>query len=716
MSLTISKKLPIVIVTLATISIIITGVIAFLQTEKSLEEAAVGKLEAIQESRSSQILDYMRQVQEELITFSHDHMVIDAIKGLEDAFAEFGPNKLKIAQNLYITQNANAVGKKYNLNFAPDGSTYSEMHKKYHPFFRQLMKSRGYHDIFLVNEFGDVVYSVYKELDYATNLETGQWKDTGLAKVFKDVKKNQKPGYLAYMDFSAYGPAHGAPESFMAVPVFEYGGEFHGAIVFQLPIDRINEIMHNVVGMGATGDAYLVGADFLMRSDSRFQKEGDPTSILNQKVETESVKKALNGEKHAMVSENYRGTHVISAYGPIDLHGATWAVVAEVDMEEVDIPAIELRNEMIVIVLVTILAVSAIGYFFALSITNPIGAMTAVMGRLANKDWTTEVPNQERSDEIGDMASAVQVFKVNGQDVERLEAEQKANEERSIAEKHQQMIDMANAFDSSVGGVVQSVSAASTEMQSSAATLSATAEETAKQSEVVATAANDATQNVQTVASATEELSSSIQEISRQVSQSTQIAASAVVEVQTTNEKIQGLAEAANKIGEVVAMITDIADQTNLLALNATIEAARAGDAGKGFAVVASEVKNLANQTAKATEEISAQISGIQGATQTAVDAIGSIGGTIDQLNEISSAIAAAVEEQGAATQEIARNVEQAANGTTEVSSNIGGVQQAAGETGHSANDMLGAATELSQQSELLRSEVDKFLDNIRNG
>lgn len=368
-----------------------------------------------------------------------------------------------------------------------------------------------------------------------------------------------------------------------------------------------------------------------------------------------------------------------------------------------------------ILLVVGLLLCVGIALMIGRSIANPINSMTDVMARLANKDWATEVPSQDRTDEIGAMASAVQIFKINGQEVERLEEEQKAHEARSIEEKRQQMLQMADAFDASVGGVVQSVSAASTEMQSSAQTLSATAEHTAQQSEVVATASNEATQNVQTVASATEELSSSIQEISRQVNQSTKIAGDAVIEVQSTNEKIQGLAEAANKIGEVVAMITDIADQTNLLALNATIEAARAGDAGKGFAVVASEVKNLANQTAKATEEISSQIGNIQGATQTAVDAIGSIGGTINQLNQISSTIAAAVEEQGAATQEIARNVEQAANGTTEVSENISGVQQAAGETGHSANDLLGAANELSQQSELLRGEVDTFLANIRN-
>ena len=211
-------------------------------------------------------------------------------------------------------------------------------------------------------------------------------------------------------------------------------------------------------------------------------------------------------------------------------------------------------------------------------------------------------------------------------------------------------------------------------------------------------------------------MSSSISEISRQVAQSTQIASTAVTEVDGANEKVQGLADAANKIGEVVALITDIADQTNLLALNATIEAARAGEAGKGFAVVASEVKNLANQTAKATEEISSQIGGIQAATDDAVTAIGSIGGTIAQMNEIASTIAAAVEEQGAATQEIARNVEQAAGGTNEVSSNIATVNSAADETGNSAQHMLEAAGDLSEQAKILRAEVDAFLTNIRSG
>ncbi len=348
------------------------------------------------------------------------------------------------------------------------------------------------------------------------------------------------------------------------------------------------------------------------------------------------------------------------------------------------------------------------------SIARPILQMTTAMKELAAGNTSIDIPAVGRSDEIGQMAHTVQVFRDNMVKTEQMEAEQR--EAHEARERRARAIEkMTKEFDHTVSTMLDTVSSASTQMQSTAQSLNATAEKTSKQAINVASAAEEASANVQTVASAAEELSSSIDEISRQVAQSTQVAGAAVMEVEGANAKVQGLADAAQKIGEVVALITDIADQTNLLALNATIEAARAGEAGKGFAVVASEVKNLANQTAKATEEISTQIGGIQGATQEAVSAIGAIGGIITQINEISSTIAAAVEEQGAATQEIARNVEEASTGTDEVSNNIGQVTQAANDTGASSNEVLSAASELSRQAETLRAEVDKFLHNIRN-
>jgi len=370
----------------------------------------------------------------------------------------------------------------------------------------------------------------------------------------------------------------------------------------------------------------------------------------------------------------------------------------------------------LLVALVTLILAGILAFFTNRSISKPIVAMTGAMHNLADGELNIDIPAQHRTDEIGEMADAVQVFKDNANRVKEMEAAQKKTMECAEEEKHQILLDMANDFETNVGTIVEMVSSASTQLQSSSQSMSVLAQETNAQASTVAQRSEEASANVQTVASAAEELSSSISEISRQVSQSTQISATAVTEVDSANEKILGLAEAAHKIGEVVALITDIADQTNLLALNATIEAARAGEAGKGFAVVASEVKNLANQTAKATEEISNQIGGIQGATQDAVHAIGAIGGVINQMNEIASTIAAAVEEQGAATQEIARNIEQAATGTSQVSSTIQNVTQATTESDEAASQIQDAACELSQQSERLNAQVSSFLTQVRTG
>ncbi len=373
-------------------------------------------------------------------------------------------------------------------------------------------------------------------------------------------------------------------------------------------------------------------------------------------------------------------------------------------------------GETLTIIANGIAIVIAIGmaWLIGRGLSKPIQSMTDAMQRLAEGNHELEIPARDRGDEIGQMAAAVQVFKENAIEMKRLEAEQVENEKRATEEKTRAMNELADGFESSVKGVVDMVSSAATEMQATAQSMSATAEQTSQQSTAAAAASDQATNNVQTVASAAEELSASISEISGQVQHSSQIASGAAEQAQKTTDQVSGLVEAANRIGEVVKLISDIAEQTNLLALNATIEAARAGEAGKGFAVVASEVKSLATQTAKATEEISSQIGGIQSATTESAKAITEIATTIGEINQIASGVAAAVEEQGAATQEISRNVQEAASGTQEVNSNIAGVTQAATQTGTSANEVLQAAGELSQQSEVLRTEVDSFIQKVR--
>ena len=345
---------------------------------------------------------------------------------------------------------------------------------------------------------------------------------------------------------------------------------------------------------------------------------------------------------------------------------------------------------------------------------RPLRRSTGIMLRLAEGDLNVAVPKPEGRDELNDITRALQIFKDKSQHMEQMKADQIAKDKASAAKHHQGMVDMANNFEASVGQIIGTVASAATELQANAESLAMIADETTKQSTAVAAATEEASVSVQTVASSTEELSSSINEISRQVSESTRVTSEAVREVKNTDQTVVSLADAASQIGGVVKLIQDIAEQTNLLALNATIEAARAGEAGKGFAVVASEVKSLANQTAKATEEISSKITAMQGVANTAVTAIRGIGATIEQISHIIGSIASAVEEQSAATKEIANNVSQASAGTSEVAGSIANVNQAASESHGASNDVLQAAKELSIQSEKLKKEMGLFLDNIR--
>ncbi len=371
------------------------------------------------------------------------------------------------------------------------------------------------------------------------------------------------------------------------------------------------------------------------------------------------------------------------------------------------------ETQNIVVAGATLLLGGLIAWFIARGITGPVTTLTAAMGRLADREWTVEVAGADRKDELGEMARAVFIFKENGIAAERLQAEQRAEQEKKEARTKQIEFDIG-MFEQTVASMLEMLASAATELQSTAQSMNSIADEGQRQSSTVAAASEEASVNVQTVAAAGEELSSSIVEISRQVSESARISNAASEHAQKTNDQIKGLAEAAQRIGEVINLINDIASQTNLLALNATIEAARAGEAGKGFAVVASEVKNLATQTAKATEDISAKIAEMQSATNQSVTAIQTIADTIAQISEINTAVASAVEEQGSATQEIARNVQEAAKGTQEVSSSITNVTQVVGETGAAANQVLNAAEELARQSEKLQSEVDGFLQKMR--
>jgi methyl-accepting chemotaxis protein len=371
--------------------------------------------------------------------------------------------------------------------------------------------------------------------------------------------------------------------------------------------------------------------------------------------------------------------------------------------------------QMQIAIVLIVLGVGAAAYLIGRGISRQLRALAAAMQELAAGNFAVVLPGLGRRDEIGEIAAAIEAFKAKAVEQARSEAEEEDRNARAARAEHQaEMNRLADAFDHAVGGIADTISSAATELEASAKSLADTADATQQLSALVAEASEEASTNVQSVASATEQLTASVREISRQVDDSREIAADAVRQAGETDARIGELSLAAGRIGDVVKLITAIAEQTNLLALNATIEAARAGDTGRGFAVVAAEVKTLASQTAKATEEIGSQIAGMQAATNDSVAAIKGIGATIARISDIATSISAAVRQQGSATQEIAKNVLGAAQSTQQVAGNIAEVNRGAGETGSASAQVMSSAQSLAHEGSRLRTEVDKLLTMVR--
>ncbi len=711
-SLGLSRKLQIIINVVGLVSALSIGVLAYVRAESGFEKDVQTRLEAIAGDRLNVLTLWRNQIWGDLKVQASNPLVLQALRAYKQGWADLAETDKTVAlQKLYIQDNPNPVGKKEELDAAKDGSVYSRTHAYFHPYFRSLLRDRGYYDIFLFDENGNCLYTVFKELDFATNAVHGKWKDTDLGKIYRETREARQAGAVLFYDFAPYAPSNNVPAAFVATALYD-GGVFAGVIVFQMPIGTMNALLQQTEGLGETGESYLVGSDLLMRSDSRFKKE---TTILAEKIDNESVRQALQGTPGYMTSQRDGLPHK-SAYRPFEIGNSKWALIVDQEEREALADVHKLRNESILMVMAGIVILSFLGQWLGKEFTRPLLKITDVMRALAQGEAHTEIPYRDRSDEVGQMASAVQVFKDNMLETERLKKEREESERRAVLEKKKAMMDLADGFEAKVGKIVETVAAASTEMNASSESLQALADDTSSRSAGVSAAAEETSKNVSTVASAADELSASIAEVTRQITDTAALAREAETQAEGTNSTVQNLNVAASKIGDVVSLIQDIAEQTNLLALNATIEAARAGESGKGFAVVASEVKNLAGQTAKATEEIGAQIREIQSVAQSSVDAIGVIRESIQKINQRIASVSAAAEQQSSTTIEIARNVQEASRGTQDVSSNIVTVSDASVETRNMAGDVNSAARDLSRQAETLRQEINGFLSKVRTG
>ncbi|KQS75487.1 chemotaxis protein [Methylobacterium sp. Leaf361] len=709
-----STRLPATTVGLALLSATAMGGFSWYSARAGLMTAAHERLELAAAARRDAIELVADRAQADFLAVAAHPQIVSNFPDLLENLDPAKPDTESVIAAFRAPQTAEA---RVALDGSGMSSMYARRHVKVQEVARKLVAQPGYADLMFIDDNGRIDYTTTKGADFGKAVTEDGLAGTALARLVERLK-SADPGAVLYEDFAAYA-VDGVPAAFLGRAMTKranvamgtaQAAERIGFIVMRVTPALFDQTLSKRTGLGDTGQILAVGADGLLRSNPPLNpgvRAG--AGLAGIGLAADRVKA---GGPVDFAAEN--GTHMAAA-SPVTVLGAPWTVVAEQTQAEA-IDAVQALSRTLILTGLFVLAGTALlGLLLARSIVAPLGALTRALKALADRQALTDVPGSARRDEIGDIARAV----VTIRDMSLEEAAQQLQTTEAARLREEQsrramLKQLADGFEHSVGGIVEGLTGAVTELQGASDTMRAAVSSTSERSTSVAGAAQQTSDNVNTVAAAAEELGATVQEIGRQVEQAAGMSATAVGEARRAEQTMTDLAAAATRIGDVVGMVSTIAGQTNLLALNATIEAARAGEAGRGFAVVAAEVKELAAQTTRATEEISRQVASIQTVTGDAAGAIQGITAQIEAMNQVSTSIAAAVDQQGVTTQDIVRSMGQASAGTGTMTLEIAEVARVAGDAGEAADSVAQASDSLATRSEQLRAEVAQFLRNVR--